>query len=355
MEFQYHELSYMKASFEHTQVKEDIENLLRERHIIDQKLESKTREQNELYEKCIRHMRVLRKKGMTGDFYCPKKRGITATPTKVFDGRYAPNYIPLYRHYTPHKVQAVTSPAQGSFWSPTQPGQFTQSNILPSGGLLQNYPPGTPSSQVDQTAGQLTIAQPLKVPYAFGTLKSDLTDEEMMEYVNQNSKDKSKNYTSNIYNNEKSSSKQNDQVHKNSPKKSKSDDESSSELNAEQALQYVSEDSENESKIEPSTTDNSQKGCSSKHNDQAYEGSPKKSQSDGGKGTDVKEPKKNCEIDEKSALIDEKGNISGMEQKKCSIDYYKHRDENGQELMPKCKTNVNSDVNVVRRQIFKNE
>ena len=34
----------MKASFEHTQVKEDIENLLRERHIIDQKLESKTRE-----------------------------------------------------------------------------------------------------------------------------------------------------------------------------------------------------------------------------------------------------------------------------------------------------------------------
>ena len=28
MEYQYHELSYMKTSFEHTQVKEDIENLL---------------------------------------------------------------------------------------------------------------------------------------------------------------------------------------------------------------------------------------------------------------------------------------------------------------------------------------
>ena len=48
MEYQYHELSYMKVSFEHTQMKEGIENLLREWHIIDQKLESKTREQNEL-------------------------------------------------------------------------------------------------------------------------------------------------------------------------------------------------------------------------------------------------------------------------------------------------------------------
>ena len=182
----------------------------------------------------MRHMRVLRKKGMTGDFYCPKKRGITATPTKFFDGRYAPNYIPLYRDYTPPKAQAVTNPAQGSSWSPVQPGHFTQSNVLPSGGLLQNYPPGTQSSQVDQSVGQLTIAQLHKVPCSFGTLKSDLTDEEMMEYVNQNSRDESKHNTSGIYNNEKSSSsKQNDQVHKSSPKKSKSDDESSSELSAE--------------------------------------------------------------------------------------------------------------------------
>ena len=149
MEYQYHELSYMKASFEHTQVKEDIENLLRERHIIDKKLESKTREQNELYDKCMRHMRVLRKKGMMGDFYCPKKRGITATPTKVSDGHYEPNYIPSYRNYTPPKAQAVTNPAQGSFWSPVQTGHLTESTILPAGGLVLNYPPGTPSGQVD--------------------------------------------------------------------------------------------------------------------------------------------------------------------------------------------------------------
>ena len=71
------------------------QNLLHKCHIIDQKLESKTREQNELYEKCMRHMRVLHKKGMMGDFYYPKKRGITATPTKVFDGHYVPNFIPF--------------------------------------------------------------------------------------------------------------------------------------------------------------------------------------------------------------------------------------------------------------------
>ena len=149
MEYQYHELSYMKASFEHSQVKEDIENLLRERHIIDKKLESKTREWNELYDKCMRHMRVLRKKGITGDFYCPKKRGITATPTKVSDGCYAPNYIPSYRNYTPRKAQVVTNPAQGSFWSPVQTGHLTESTILPADGLVLNYPPGMPSGQVD--------------------------------------------------------------------------------------------------------------------------------------------------------------------------------------------------------------
>ena len=356
MEYQYHELSYMKASFEHTQVKEDIENLLHERHIIDQKLESKTREQNELYDKCMRHMRVLHKKGMTGDFYCPKKRGITATPTKVYDGHYVPNYIPSYHHYTPPKAQAVTNPAQGSFWSPVQTGHLTESTILPAGGLLQNYPLGMPSGQFDRSIRQLTITQPPKVPCSFGTLKSDLTDEEMIEYANKNIEHESKDNTGSIDNNQKSSSsKQNDQVHKGSPKKSKSDDESSSELNPEQALEYVSQDSEDESKIKPNTTDNNQKSCSSKHNDQTHESSPKKSQFDGGKCTDVKEGKRNCEIDEKSALTAEKGNISGMEQKKCNLNSHKDRGANGEELMPKSKTNVNSDIRVVRRQIFKNE
>ena len=381
MEYQYHELSYMKASFEHTQVKEDIENLLREWHIIDQKLESKTREQNELYEKCMRHMRVLRKKGMMGDLYCPKKRGIAATPTKVYDGRYVSNYIPLYRHYTPPKAQAVTNAAQGSFWSPVQTGHLTESTILPAGGLVQNYPLGTPSGQFDQSIHQHTIAQPSKVPCSFGTLKSDLTDEEMIEYANKNIEHESKDNTGSIDNNQKSSSsKQNDQVHKGSPKKSKSDDESSSELNpekndqvhkgspkksksddesselnAEQALEYVSQDSEDESKIKPNTTDDNQKSCSSKHNDQSHESSPKKSQFDGGKCTDVKEGKRNCEIDEKSALTAEKGNISGMEQKKCNLNSRKDRGANSEELMPKMKTHVSSDIRVVRRQIFKNE
>ena len=177
----------------------------------------------------------------------------------------------------------------------------------------------------------------------------------MIEYANKNIEHELKDNTGSIDNNQKSSSlKQNDQVHKDSPKKSKSDDESSSELNSEQALEYLSQDSEDESKIKPNTTDNNQKSCSSKHNDQTHE-SPKKSKFDGGKCTDVKEGKRNCEIDEKSALTAEKGNISDMEQKKCNLNSHKDRGANGEELMPKSKTNVNSDIGVVRRQIFKNE
>ena len=133
-------------------------------------------------------------------------------------------------------------------------GNLTESTILPAGGLVLNYPPGTPSGQVDQTICQLTIAQPPKVPCSFGTLKSDLTDQEMIEYANKNIEHELKDNTGIIDNNQKSSSlKQNDQVHKGSPKKSKSDDKSSSELNPEQALEYVSQDGEDESKIKPNT------------------------------------------------------------------------------------------------------
>ena len=82
---------------------------------------------------------------------------------------------------------------------------------------------------------------------------------------------------------------------------------------------------------------------------------PLKSQFDGGKCNDVKEGKRNCEIDEKSALTAEKGNISDMEQKKCNLNSRKDRGANGEKLMPKSKTNVNSDIGIVRRQIFKNE
>ena len=176
----------------------------------------------------------------------------------------------------------------------------------------------------------------------------------MIKYANKNIEHELKDNTGSIDNNQKSSSsKQNDQVHEGSPKKSKSDDESSSELNPEQALETVSQDSEDESKIKPNTTDNNQKSCSSKHNDQTHESSPKNSQFDGGKCTDVKEGKRNCEIDEKSALTAEKGNISDMEQKKCNLNSHKDRGANGEELMPKSKTNVNSDIGVVRRQILK--
>ena len=135
MEREYHELSYMKASLELVDVKEEIEHLLKEKNVLDQKLERKSREQNELTEKCMRHIRVLKRKGMTGDFYCPKKRGVMVTPTKTGASSYAPNYIPSPCSYDPNYVpppQGVTPPqaqfgnmpSQGSLWSPLRTGQL---------------------------------------------------------------------------------------------------------------------------------------------------------------------------------------------------------------------------------------
>ena len=98
MECEYHELAYMQASLELVDVKEEIENILKEKHLLDQRLEKKIREQNELTERCVRHIRVLKRKGMTGEYYCPKKRGIMATPTKG-GSSYAPNYFPSPRSY----------------------------------------------------------------------------------------------------------------------------------------------------------------------------------------------------------------------------------------------------------------
>ena len=62
MECQFHELAYMKASLELMEVKEEIDHLIRERHVLDQRLEVKNREQNELTEKSMRHIRVLKGK-----------------------------------------------------------------------------------------------------------------------------------------------------------------------------------------------------------------------------------------------------------------------------------------------------
>ena len=109
-EYQFHKLSYMQRSLELANVKEEIEGLLRDRHIIDKKLEEKTHEQNDLTEKCVHHLHVLWRKGMMADFYCPKKWGVTATPVKS-NGPYvtppkphsygssnAPNFVPSHGH-----------------------------------------------------------------------------------------------------------------------------------------------------------------------------------------------------------------------------------------------------------------
>ena len=118
MECQFHELTYMKASLELMDVKEEIDHLIRERHVLDQKIEAKNREQNELTEKCMRHITVLKRKGMMGDFYCPKKRGVVATPTKTGGSSYAPNYTPSLQMGTPPQAQMGNTSSQGGLWSP---------------------------------------------------------------------------------------------------------------------------------------------------------------------------------------------------------------------------------------------
>ena len=80
MYFQFHELNYMKSSLELLHVKEEIETLLRTKLVLDKRIETKIRKQNQLTANCIMHMKVLRKNGMTRDFYCPKKRGLLGTP-----------------------------------------------------------------------------------------------------------------------------------------------------------------------------------------------------------------------------------------------------------------------------------
>ena len=62
---------------------------------------------------------------MTGDFYSPKKHGISATPTKVMSGSYTPNYVPsnyMANHPTEHVASALV---QGGPWSPVRYAQYT--------------------------------------------------------------------------------------------------------------------------------------------------------------------------------------------------------------------------------------
>ena len=158
MEYQFHELTYMKASLELMDVKEEIDHLIRERHVLDQKIEAKNREQNELTEKCMRHIRVLKRKGMTGDFYCPKKLGVWQPQQKQEDQvmlqitHHHCRWEPLLR------AQMGNTSAQGGFWSPINTGQLGQTatgcsasrftSFHHTGGLLQHYPPANKCQQM---------------------------------------------------------------------------------------------------------------------------------------------------------------------------------------------------------------
>ena len=203
MEREYHELSYMKASLELVDVKEEIEHLLKEKNALDQKLERKSREQNELTEKCMRHIRVLKRKGMTGDFYCPKKWGVMVTPTKTGTSSYAPNYIPSLHSYDPNYVppsQGVTPPqaqfgnmpSQGSLWSPLCTGQLAPttpgcsparfSSFHAMGGLL-NTPQKSAPPQDNKVKKSLIIKKK-------GAYNDGLTNKEMMDFLKEIDDDK---------------------------------------------------------------------------------------------------------------------------------------------------------------------
>ena len=133
----------MQRSLELANVKEEIEKLYRDRHFIDKKIEEKTHIENDLTEKCIRHLQVLRRKGATPDSYCPKKRGVTSTPvkssspyttpTKPYIGNHAPNYFPAPHAY----MTAAEHAAYGkNFTSP-----------IPRHGIVDNHSFAGPSPQ----------------------------------------------------------------------------------------------------------------------------------------------------------------------------------------------------------------
>ena len=209
MEREYHELSYMKASLELVDVKEEIEHLLKEKNALDQKLERKSREQNELTDKCMRHIRVLKRKGMTGDFYCPNKRGVMVTPTKTGASSYAPNYIPSPRSYdpnyvpppqggTPPQAQCGNMPSQGSLWSPLRTGQLAPttpgcsparfSSFHAMGGLLNSHlPTNTPQKSAPPQDNKVKKSLIIKKK---GAYNDGLTDKEMMDFLKEIDDDK---------------------------------------------------------------------------------------------------------------------------------------------------------------------
>ena len=215
MECEYHELSYMKASLELVEVKEDIDQLMKEKHVIEQKLERKNREQNELADRCTRHIKVLKRKGLSGDYYCPKKRGVMVTPTKTGASSYAPNYVPSPKSYDPNYVQppqSGTHPqdqigniySQGGLRSPIHNGQLAPctpgsspsrfTSFHPMGGLLNSrLQTSTTPAKVNRAADALICGGPpdskdkkcLIIKNKRSYHDNGVSDKEMLAYVKQ--------------------------------------------------------------------------------------------------------------------------------------------------------------------------
>ena len=143
---------------------------------------------------------------MTGDFYCPKKRGVMATPTKTGGSSYAPNYTPSLQMGTPPQAQMGNTSAQGGFWSPINTGQLgqTATGCSPSrftsfhhtGGLLQHYPPAnkcqqmSPRSHIPTSTPQKPNQASLRVPVMIVRKKTPtspydagLTDDNLLDYA----------------------------------------------------------------------------------------------------------------------------------------------------------------------------
>ena len=157
----------------------------------------------------MRHIRVLKRKGMTSDFYCPKKRGVILTPTKTGASSYAPNYIPSPHSYdpnyvpppqggTPPQAQFGNAPSQGSIWSPLRTGQLAPttpwcspsrfSSFHAMGGLLNSQlPTSTPQKSAlpqDNKAKKSLIIRKK------GAYNDGLTDKEMMDFLKEIDDDK---------------------------------------------------------------------------------------------------------------------------------------------------------------------
>ena len=146
---------------------------------------------------------------MTGDFYCPKKRGVMVTPTKTGASSYAPNYIPSPHSYdpnyvpppqggTPPQAQFRNMPSQGSLWSPLHTGQLAPttpgcsparfSSFHAMGGLLNSHLPT--STQQKSAPPQDNKVKKSLIIKKKGAYNDGLTDKEMMDFLKEIDDDK---------------------------------------------------------------------------------------------------------------------------------------------------------------------